>query len=382
MFALLIHISNVGAMKERITQKDLAAHLGLSQSCISMALHGDPRIGKETQDKVRAAAEALGYRPDPVMGALAGYRSAKSAKRYIGNLALLLPASNEADYLNSPFASGLVTGVREASEKMGYNCETFVLGQQPFARTLSILRARGIRGMVVGPVGKDAPAAPVMDGLSIVQVGRGWGQTGHHHVTTNHFDNLRLAWNVLRDRGYERIGLFMRAGNDNLTDGRWVSAYLYMQAKSGGVALPICDKTEDLSTWFRTWKPDAVIASDQWLRIRLEETVGVSAPADIGFASLGVAGGSDPTSGIFQRPVEIGRVAAQILDLTLRNYEEKPTAVPIINVINGEWFEGNSVRPLKNITSSRAHPVPLAGTLPAARSPREGNGRDPERAEN
>ena len=57
-----------------MTQKDLAAHLGLSQSCISMALHGDPRIGKATQAKVRAAAEALGfYRPDPFMGALAGY---------------------------------------------------------------------------------------------------------------------------------------------------------------------------------------------------------------------------------------------------------------------------------------------------------------------
>ena len=69
------------------------------------------------------------------------------------------------------------------------------------------------------------------------------------------------------------------------------------------------------------------------------------APADIGFTSLGVAGGADPTSGICQRPVEIGRVAAQILDLTLRNYGDTPAAVPIFNVINGEWHEGDSVRP-------------------------------------
>jgi DNA-binding LacI/PurR family transcriptional regulator len=216
------------SMKARITQKDLAVHLGMSQSGISMALRGDPRIGKATQARVRAAADALGYRPDPVMGALAGYRAAKAAKRYIGNFALLLPGQSEADYLNSPFAAGLVAGVREASGKMGYRCETFVLGTRPFARTLSILRSRGIRGIVVGPVGKNAPSAPAMDGFSIVQVGRGWGETGHHRVTTNHFDNLRLAWTVLRERGYKRIGLFLRAGNDRLTDGRWVAAYLYM----------------------------------------------------------------------------------------------------------------------------------------------------------
>ncbi|MCC5839871.1 MAG: LacI family DNA-binding transcriptional regulator [Opitutales bacterium] len=332
-------------MKERITQKDLAVHLGLSQSGISMALRGDPRIGKATQAKVRAAAEAMGYRPDPVMGALAGYRAAKSAKRYVGTLALLLPCRVEADYLNSPFAAGLVGGVREASEEMGYRCETFVLGQRPFARTLSILRSRGIRGMVVGPVGKDAPVAPAIEGLTIVQVGRGWGQTGHHRVTTNHFDNLRLAWNVLRERGYERIGLFLRAGNDNLTDGRWVAAYLYMQARAGIPPLPVGDNTQDLAEWFRACHPDAIIASDQWLRARLEETMGVRAPADIGFAALGVPGGTEPTSGVFQRPHEIGRVAAQLLDLSLRSYEDKPTAVPIINVINGEWHEGDSLRP-------------------------------------
>jgi hypothetical protein len=100
-----------------------------------------------------------------------------------------------------------------------------------------------------------------------------------------------------------------------------------------------------LARWFRACQPDAIIASDQWLRARVQETAGVRAPADIGFAALGVAGGADSTSGIFQRPVEIGRVAAQILDLTLRNYEETPSAGPIIHVINGEWFEGNSVRP-------------------------------------
>ena len=59
-------------MKARITQKDLAVHLGMSQSGISMALRGDPRIGKATQARVRAAADALGYRPDPVMGAFGG----------------------------------------------------------------------------------------------------------------------------------------------------------------------------------------------------------------------------------------------------------------------------------------------------------------------
>lgn len=331
--------------ERRVTQKDLAAQVGLSQAGVSMALRGDPRIGQATQAKVRAAAAALGYRPDPVLGALADYRAAKSAPRYTGNIALLLPCRKQSEYLRSPFAAGVIAGVREGCASMGYRCEEVVLGRQPWARTMSILRSRGIRGMVIGPVGKDAPEAPPIEGLAIVQIGRGWATKAYPRVTTNHFDNLRLAWEVLQRRGYGRIGLLLRAGNDLLTGGRWVAAFQYLQGRSGGVAIPVCENSARIKSWIRQWRPDAIIASDQWLRSRLRETCQVEAPADIGFVALGVPGGADATAGVFQRPQEIGRVATRQLDLSLRRYDDASVAEPIVTVINGEWHEGDSVRP-------------------------------------
>lgn len=53
-------------MKKRsgIGIRDLASHLGMSISTVSRAMNGSPEVSKETQDKIRAEAERLGYRPN------------------------------------------------------------------------------------------------------------------------------------------------------------------------------------------------------------------------------------------------------------------------------------------------------------------------------
>ncbi|WP_162247491.1 LacI family DNA-binding transcriptional regulator [Microbacterium sp. Root553] len=47
----------------RATSKDVAASAGVSRSTVSQILNGDERFPAETRDRVRAAAEALNYRP-------------------------------------------------------------------------------------------------------------------------------------------------------------------------------------------------------------------------------------------------------------------------------------------------------------------------------
>lgn len=48
-------------MQARLTLKDIARHVGLSVSGVSLALRGDPRVPAETVRRVREAADALGY---------------------------------------------------------------------------------------------------------------------------------------------------------------------------------------------------------------------------------------------------------------------------------------------------------------------------------
>lgn len=58
----------------RPTLRDIAEETGLSQAAVSYALRGI-QVPKETQDRVREAAERLGYQADPIARALASGRT-------------------------------------------------------------------------------------------------------------------------------------------------------------------------------------------------------------------------------------------------------------------------------------------------------------------
>jgi LacI family transcriptional regulator, galactose operon repressor len=57
--------------RQRPTIRQLAEYTGLSPAAVSYALRG-MHVSAETEDRVRAAAEELGYEADPIARALAG----------------------------------------------------------------------------------------------------------------------------------------------------------------------------------------------------------------------------------------------------------------------------------------------------------------------
>ncbi len=63
----------------RVTLGDVAAAAGVSPITVSRALRGERSVATELVDKVRAAAQALGYVPDPAARALASARSSHVA---------------------------------------------------------------------------------------------------------------------------------------------------------------------------------------------------------------------------------------------------------------------------------------------------------------
>lgn len=61
--------------RQRTTIRQLAEHTGLSAAAVSYALRG-MHVSAETEERVRRAAEELGYEADPIARALAGGRTA------------------------------------------------------------------------------------------------------------------------------------------------------------------------------------------------------------------------------------------------------------------------------------------------------------------
>ena len=91
----------------RVSLKDLAQQLGVSIATVSRALHSSPEIGKEMQDKVKALAKQLNYRPNPFAQSL---RS--EAPKVIG---VVVPN------LVTHYYAAVLDGIETEARKSGYS---------------------------------------------------------------------------------------------------------------------------------------------------------------------------------------------------------------------------------------------------------------------
>ena len=90
-----------------VTIKDIARELNLSYSSISLALNDDPRIKKETRERVKLKAEEMGYQRNAQARALVMNKS-----EMIG---FILPD------IENPFFASLIRGAEELAFEKGYN---------------------------------------------------------------------------------------------------------------------------------------------------------------------------------------------------------------------------------------------------------------------
>ena len=93
--------------KHRTSLKDLAKELGVSIATVSRALRSSPEIGAEMQEKVKALAKKLNYRPNPFAQSLR-----KEAPRVIG---VVVPN------LVTHYYAAVLDGIEDEARKAGYS---------------------------------------------------------------------------------------------------------------------------------------------------------------------------------------------------------------------------------------------------------------------
>ena len=94
-------------VRHRTSLKDLAARLGVSIATVSRALRNSPEIGLEMQQRVKALAKELNYRPNPFARSLR-----REAPKIIG---VVVPN------LVTHFYSAVLDGIEEEASKSGYS---------------------------------------------------------------------------------------------------------------------------------------------------------------------------------------------------------------------------------------------------------------------
>jgi LacI family transcriptional regulator len=179
--------------------KDLAEHLGLSQTTVSRALNGYPEVKEATRRRVAEAAARLGYRPNASALRLATGRS--------GTIGMVLRGSAEFGPHTSEFLGGL--GSRLAHEEVDILVTTVESYQDEIAAYRRAAASQKVDAFILhSPKLLDERAELLIElGIPFVLHGR---TNIAHPVAWLDIDNtgaMERATSHLVDLGHRRIAL-------------------------------------------------------------------------------------------------------------------------------------------------------------------------------
>jgi LacI family transcriptional regulator len=184
-----------GSRRARVTLHEVAAEAGTSRSTASRALGGHGYVADHIRERVRAAADRLGYVPDVSARTLKG-----RASRVIGLL---------VSDLRNQFYAELAAGVEQTLSAAGYQVvlvddhgdeERAADG----ARAFVAMRADGV---LLAPVGRLATELLAEHGTPVVEVDRRSGVRGCDAVAIDSESGTRAAVTHLLDLGHREIAV-------------------------------------------------------------------------------------------------------------------------------------------------------------------------------
>ncbi|MDP0491707.1 MAG: LacI family DNA-binding transcriptional regulator [Verrucomicrobiota bacterium JB023] len=343
-------MSTTNPSSRRVTLRDIGKALGVSHSTVSLALHNHPRISEPMRKKVREAAKSMGYRPDPMLAALATYRRNRSEKPITSSLAWINAWPDAKALRSHQEFDGYWKGAYQAAKKLGYRLEEFRLDHQFNSQRLhQILSTRGIRGILLPPhqeqpVWKDFP----WERYSVVRLGRSIDEPSCHVVASDEVSNAMRAYREIRRRGYQRIGFVGSASGAKDSGMIFELGFIGGQRVSNDKAklppLHLSDnKSEtrqrmELRQWLDENQPDAIFTTQSNVP-KLLELEKVRVPQDIALATTTILD-TPIDSGINQHAEEIGRVAITTLNSLINDGSRGVPSVFRQILVEGSWVNG------------------------------------------
>lgn len=335
----------------RVTLKDIAAELGLSVPTVSMALRGHRDIAAVTCERVKAKAAEMGYRPDPAMRALADYRTRqRSSSRRWERVALLYDWPSEEAWHSHDFYGIWRTQLEVVAAERGVGVEEHWLGAggEQAKTVFRALRHRGITGLLLAPPAlTDEPSVilvPPGYSFQVVTFGPEHLYRQFHTVQFDYYENLRLAWSKLWEKGHRRIGLMHQKLQGWRTGQAWRAAFHIEKLEAGwkpGEMMPLilerANTGEDRAAyldWLRRDRYDAVISSiyevEDWNRA-------IDQPPDLAILNVRRAG----QQGIDINVCQLIRSAFELLCVEMQQTLAERHNLPFRVHIPGRWVDAD-----------------------------------------
>lgn len=336
----------------------VARRAGVSISTASRCLSGAGKVAKATRSRVIAAAEAVGYQYNPLVGQVMSATRRGVALHHLGTVAFVTPVADSHEWRATPTLSRNWEAARERAESFGFKITEFTLSSSGMTgrRLGEILTARGISGVLLAafPMEPHEVSLP-WDDFAFVQVGHRILSPRLDCVVSDHSEHVVMAARTIIGRGCVRIGLAIEKYQDDITGGRWMLGYAGLKAAFPKLAvipplLPAKMTAEVFVKWVRKHSVDCVLTlstfrnepnrMDTWL-----SATGRSVPEDVSLVSLDVTSVHEDWSGVEQHSDEIGRAAVDMLFSKLHAGERGIPLLPRTLQVHGDWHEGRTLRP-------------------------------------
>jgi DNA-binding LacI/PurR family transcriptional regulator len=267
---------------EKVTSAEVARLAGVSQSAVSRVFTPGASVSAKTMEKVRAAAEELGYRPNVLARSLITGRT-----RIIG----LVVA-----YLENQFYPMALELLSRALQARGYHILVFMAenSTERVAQVMSELLDYQVDGIITASVAMSNDLTTRCDGagIPVVMFNRGQDDARLSEVTSDNVNGARRAAEFLIKGGHKRIAHVMgwqgsSTGRDraegfkqamqaaglqpfDMVDGT------YSREKAAAVTRELCQGPE---------RPDAIFVGNDHMAFAVMDTLrhelGLRVPQDV-----------------------------------------------------------------------------------------------------
>jgi LacI family transcriptional regulator len=315
-----------------VTLADIARAAGTSASTASRALSGRGYVSEAARDRLREAADRLGYVPN------ASARTLKQRTSRVVGVAV----SDLGNQFYALLAAGIEQTLREADYQMVLVSDNSDEAQElACARTFLAMRAAGV---IMTPADRAAASILASNGVDVVEVDRRLADVPCDGVVIDNEEGGRQATAHLLDLGHRRIGLLV-ADTDWTTDAGRLAGYRAAHADAGvevdeRLIVPIGfhapDSEARIAALLDEHAPTAIFAANNLLaeqawnvlrerKLRLPRDISLVGFDDVPWTSM-----VDPGITVVAQPtIELGRRAARLL---LRRIED-PNCDPAVECL-------------------------------------------------
>jgi len=327
---------------KRATLADVAMLAGVARATASYALRSDPKIPVHTRRRVQLAARKIAYTPDPEIGRLMHLLRKGRPMSKRSSIALLSFEDEKAPVRNR-YYHALASSAEMRCKETGYSIEAITISpnQMPARRLTTVLRSRGVQGILILPMISSRDCSTLLDWsqFSVVAATYTAKNLGINRVVPHHLHNVYLALNELERRGFKRIGLITEAGDhERVSYAYWAALALHQQeGRSAAIPTIEYERPEALLSWCRSHEPDAILVPEEHLGACIELLMKRERLPSTPFVILNHAKGRR-FEGIYAHPEIIGKIAADLLAAQIQRGERNFADRPNVTMVEGSWI--------------------------------------------